>query len=76
MSIKKICRKDEIENPPDDEIVFYLTFDPDLTEIVLMAKCSSKMTPKEYMDALNQFVNDASEFPDRLFIEDITEDFH
>jgi hypothetical protein len=66
--VKKILNKED-ELAGDNEVVFYLSYNDDMTEIVLMAKCKSAMTPNEYIETLIQFVDDASEFPDKLFVE-------
>jgi hypothetical protein len=70
---KKILSKDDID-AGDNEVIFYLSYNEDMTEIVLMAKCKTPMTPVEYMETLAQFVDDASEFPDKLFVESIGDD--
>lgn len=69
-NVKKIMKKDEFLETDDNEVVFYLTYNDDMTEIVLMAKCKTPMMPTEYLDTLAQFINDASVNPDNLFVED------
>ncbi len=68
--IKKITSKEEAELNDDDMCVYYLQFDENMTQIMLTISAQRSISPEEYMLALQSFVNDCSEFPENLFVED------
>lgn len=70
-TIKKITHIDQVE-VGEDECVYFLQYDKEMTQIMLTVKGARPITPQEYMQALITFVNDASEFPEKLFVEDVT----
>jgi hypothetical protein len=68
-TIKKIT-KDEAPVPEGDECVYYLSYNEDMTQIMLSVSAARPITPEEYMMALTAFVNDVEQYPDKLFVED------
>lgn len=69
--IKKITNTDEATS---DECIYYLQYNPEMTQIMLTIQAQREMTPEEYMLALAAFVDDASEHPHKLFVEDVDGD--
>jgi len=72
--IKKITKIEELEDAmpqDDDEVSFFVQYDDSMQQIMLSIMTRKPMTPEAYMLALQSFVNDASEFPQTLFVEDI-----
>ena len=71
-TVKKIT-KNQLDEATDDAdtCVYYLNYNEDKTQITLMVSAKRPINPHEYMDALASFVNDVSESPDSLFVEDV-----
>lgn len=69
--IKKVTKVQDIEFEDPDEVAYFLQYEPEMTQVMLTVVSQRQMTPEEYMQALVSFVNDASEFPDTLFVESI-----
>jgi hypothetical protein len=74
--IKKITKVEDIEFSDEDEVAFFLQYEPEMTQVMLTVVSQKSMTPHDVMDAIASFVNDASEFPDTLFVESIDSNEH
>lgn len=67
--IKKISH-DEIADITDkDTCIYYLSYNEEMTQIVLSVNAGRSITPEEYLDALAHFIDDVSEFPENLFVD-------
>lgn len=51
----------------DDELQFYLQYDPEMQNITLMISSPSPITPAEYLLCLMDFVESAEKDVDELF---------
>ena len=71
---KQIKSIKDFDTDNEDECLFYITYDKDLTEIVLTLKANRPLTPVEYIESLNEFMNKISETPDDLFVEDCVDE--
>lgn len=65
--IKKITDKTQ-DN--EDECIYYLQYNEEMTQIMLTIQAQREITPEEYMMALQCFINDVHEHPQNLFVED------
>ena len=70
--IKQISKIEDANLDDPDNCLFFIQYDENLTQIMLTVQCKNSMTPEEYMLALAEFVNDASENPGNLFVSDAT----
>ena len=68
-TIKKITSVEEAQE--EDQCIFYLSYNEDLTQVSLGMTTKRPISPEEYLEALSDFINNASEFPDNLFVEDV-----
>jgi hypothetical protein len=71
--IKQISKIEEADLDNPDNCLFYIQYDEHLTQIMLTVQSKHPISPEEYMAALAEFVNEASENPQNLFVE---EPFH
>jgi hypothetical protein len=80
MSKPEIKRIRNIEEADDDEdaCVFYIQYDKDCTQIMLTIQSKRSMTPEEYIEAVSEFVNNVTENPESLFVDDpiVDEAYH
>lgn len=67
---KKIKKIDDFDDDNPDGCLFLLGYNEEMTEIILTLKANRPITPVEYFDSLNDFCNNVSENPDKLFVED------
>lgn len=76
MSKPKIKQIRNINEVPDDEdaCTFFLQYEPEMMQIMLTITTKRSITPEEYIDALAAFVNEVSEHPQNLFVEDMSGD--
>jgi hypothetical protein len=72
--IKKISSMNEVDPNDEDAITFFLQYNESMTQIMVTLNTKRAMTPEEYIQALSDFVNEVSEFPANLFIEDCPDD--
>ena len=68
--IKQISKIEEADLDNEDNCLFYIQYDNSMTQIMLTIQSKRPFTPEEYMMALGDFLNQASENPDNLFVED------
>lgn len=68
--IKQISKIEQADLDDPDNCLFYIQYNENLTQIMLTIQCKNSMTPEEYMLALAEFVNETSENPGNLFVED------
>lgn len=62
--------KDIIKIEPEEgEAMFMVSFDEDMKSIMVVIKSNEPMTPTDFVDAMAAFVDDVSEFPEKLFVE-------
>ena len=71
---KQIKSIKDFDTDNEDECLFYITYDKDLTEIVLTLNANRPLTPVEYIESLSEFMNKISETPDDLFVEDCVDE--
>lgn len=69
--IKQISKIEQADLDDPDNCLFYIQYNDELTQIMLTVQAKYSMTPQEYMLALSEFVNEASENPDNLFVETV-----
>jgi hypothetical protein len=67
--IKQISKIEEADLDNPDNCLFYISYNDDMTQIMLTIQSKTAIMPQEYMAALAEFVNEASENPDNLFVE-------
>lgn len=71
-TLKKIINdKPEIEEDHPDACVYYISYNEDLSQIMLSIQANRPMTPEEYMLALADFVETTKEEPEALFVEEV-----
>lgn len=70
---KRILNMDDEAEPDPEECVFYVHYTENMQQITLTVKSGKSITPVEYMQALQTFINDTHEFPEKLFVEDSDE---
>jgi hypothetical protein len=69
--IKQISHIDEADDDPDT-CIFYLSYNEDMTQVMLTVQTKRPLTPDEYLDSVADFLNNVSESPEQLFVEDAT----
>ena len=69
--IKQIKSVAELDNENDDEVLYYLQYSEDMTDIMLGIRSKQPLTPEEYVAALASFVDELSEHPQNLFVETV-----
>ena len=57
-----------------DECIYYLQYNEEMTQIMLTVQAQRAISPEEYMLALQSFINDVHEHPHNLFVEDAVGD--
>jgi hypothetical protein len=72
--IKKISSMNEVDPDDEDAITFFLQYNESMTQIMVTLNTKRAMTPEEYINALSDFVNEVSEHPANLFVEDMPDD--
>ena len=68
--IKKIVNKDDLIDDDPDMCTYYLQYNEDLSQVMLTISAQRAMTPEEYMLSLQAFINDCSDSPEQMFVED------
>lgn len=71
--IKKIASIHEVDDD-EDALTFYLQYNEDMTQIMLTVNAKKPITPEEYINAVSEFINEVSEHPQNLFVEDMPGD--
>jgi len=71
MSKPKIREIKNISDIGDEDCVFYMQFNAEMTQIMLTVTTKVPITPEEYLEALAEFVNEVSEHPQNLFVETV-----
>jgi hypothetical protein len=69
--IKRITRDNEVVEPEhEDQCVYHITYNENMTQIMLSISAGRSMTPEEYLMALVSFINDIENNPENLFVEE------
>jgi hypothetical protein len=69
--IKRITRDNEVVEPEhEDQCVYHITYNEEMTQVMLSISAGRSMTPEEYIMALVAFINDVENNADDLFVED------
>lgn len=71
MSKPKIKEIKNMSEASDADCIFYLQYNPEMTQIMVTMTTKQAVTPEEFIDALAGFVNEVSEHPHNLFVETI-----
>ena len=70
--LKKIINDaHDIEEDHPDACVYYIQYDPDMSQIMLTIKSNRPMTPEEYVLAVADFAETIKEDPAHLFVEEV-----
>ena len=65
---KEIKHIHEMGDDPDSAL-FSISYNEDMTEIILTLKSNESVTPQEYFNTIADFLNMVNEHPESLFVE-------
>jgi hypothetical protein len=68
---KQIKRLEDFHDNDPDSCAILISYNKEMTEIVLTVKSNRALNPEEYFDSVAEFLNEVSEKPETLFVEDI-----